>query len=198
MWAAAQQRLLGPVTEGKSVTVLHLGDHDPSGIDMSRDIEDRLRLFILSDYARWEFERDGIDINTASDVNVQGSMRTASNRLEVRRIALTMDQVQQYSPPPNFAKLSDSRAGVRKDGSIIPGGYVDRYGWESWELDALEPAVLIELIRSHVEGLIDVDAWDAAQEREAEGQRLLRQASAKWAEIVTSLNGDEPEADDVE
>lgn len=30
---------------GKSCHILYLGDHDPSGIDMARDIEDRLRRF---------------------------------------------------------------------------------------------------------------------------------------------------------
>jgi hypothetical protein len=112
-------------------------------------------------------------------------MRTASNRLEIRRIALTMDQITQYQPPPNPAKLSDSRA----------QGYVDLYGYESWELDALPPDVLSGLVREHVEGLIDGDVWDAAIEREKDGQRLLRQASRQWATIVESINGDEPDPD---
>lgn len=184
MWAASQ-RLLEPIKDGKDVTVLHLGDHDPSGIDMTRDIKDRLRGFILQDFTRWEFERDGIDVETASDVNIQGSMRVASNRLEIRRIALTMDQINQYNPPPNPAKLSDSRA----------QGYVDLYGYESWELDALPPDVLSGLVREHVEGLIDADAWDTAIDREKDGQRLLRQASQRWATIVESINGDEPDLD---
>jgi hypothetical protein len=184
MWAASQ-RLLEPIKQGKDVTILHLGDHDPSGIDMTRDIKDRLRGFILQDFTRWEFERDGIDVETASNVNIQGSMRTASNRLEIRRIALTMDQITQYQPPPNPAKLSDSRA----------QGYVDLYGYESWELDALPPDVLSGLVREHVEGLIDGDVWDAAIEREKDGQRLLRQASRQWATIVESINGDEPDPD---
>ena len=44
MWEAAQ-RILKQEGAGKSVTILHLGDHDPSGIDMTRDIRDRLDLF---------------------------------------------------------------------------------------------------------------------------------------------------------
>jgi hypothetical protein len=32
--------------EGKKVAILHLGDHDPSGIDMTRDIRDRLQMFM--------------------------------------------------------------------------------------------------------------------------------------------------------
>ncbi len=42
----ASQRLATQVRDGKDVTILHLGDHDPSGIDMTRDILDRTRLFV--------------------------------------------------------------------------------------------------------------------------------------------------------
>ena len=62
-------------------------------------------------------------------------------RLEVRRIALTMDQISRYDPPPNFAKVTDSRF----------ANYQMQYGDESWELDALDPSVLDALIREHVE-----------------------------------------------
>lgn len=41
VWRAAMRH----VDYGKPVVVLHFGDHDPSGMDMTRDIEDRLRIF---------------------------------------------------------------------------------------------------------------------------------------------------------
>lgn len=104
MWRAAQR-----LQYEAQVVILHLGDHDPSGIDMTRDIEDRLVTF-------------GCD------------------NLEVKRIALTMDQVHEFNPPPNPAKLSDSRA----------RNYINQYGPDSWELDALAPNVIEELIRKHV------------------------------------------------
>jgi len=44
MWAASQ-RHMAHERNGQSVVILHFGDHDPSGIDMTRDIEDRLNLF---------------------------------------------------------------------------------------------------------------------------------------------------------
>lgn len=44
MWAAAM-RLVRAENKGKMTVVIHLGDHDPSGIDMTRDIKDRLRMF---------------------------------------------------------------------------------------------------------------------------------------------------------
>jgi hypothetical protein len=84
MWGAAQRIIRRYEDEDEQETViLHLGDHDPSGIDMSRDIGDRLSLFC-----------------THHDVPEP----------EVKRIALNMYQVRRYNPPENPTKLSDSRA----------------------------------------------------------------------------------------
>lgn len=44
MWIASQ-RLLENSGNGQTPIIFHFGDHDPSGIDMSRDIQDRLELF---------------------------------------------------------------------------------------------------------------------------------------------------------
>lgn len=79
------QRISRYIRAGKRVTVLHLGDHDPSGLDMSRDIETRLRKYV--------------------------SYHTGdrSDRLTINRIALTPAQIAQYNPPPQFAKQTDSR-----------------------------------------------------------------------------------------
>jgi hypothetical protein len=44
VWAAAM-RLKKKIDLGKEVHIIHLGDHDPSGMDMSRDIKTRLTLF---------------------------------------------------------------------------------------------------------------------------------------------------------
>ena len=41
----AGKRVAARQEAGKSVTIIHLGDHDPSGIDMTRDNDDRLTMF---------------------------------------------------------------------------------------------------------------------------------------------------------
>lgn len=46
---SAGQRLAGKLAEGKGVTVLHLGDHDPSGLDMTVDNQERLTMFAGQD-----------------------------------------------------------------------------------------------------------------------------------------------------
>lgn len=93
--------------------VLYLGDHDPSGEDMVRDIQARFDLF--------------------------------NARVQVIKVALTMAQVEEHNPPPNPAKATDSRFDK----------YQAEHGDESWEVDALPPNVLGELIREIIREHVD-------------------------------------------
>ena len=47
-----------------------------------------------------------------------------------------MNQIEEFNPPPNPAKITDSRATA----------YIAEFGYNSWELDALEPSVMVDLI----------------------------------------------------
>jgi hypothetical protein len=146
MWAASQ-RLLGYLEKNQIPIIFHLGDHDPSGKDMTRDIEDRLELFM--------------------------------GGLEVDRLALNMDQIDEYQPPPNPAKITDSRASA----------YIAQFGNQSWELDALEPTVLSDLIESAVLQYRDESAWEAALDEERDSIELLEKAAGRWGEVTALLNG---------
>ncbi len=127
------------------MTIIYLGDHDPSGIDMSRDVLDRLALFAESgDYD------DGL--------------------LRVNRIALNMDQVKQFNPPKNPAKLTDSRA----------ADYISKFGRSSWELDAIEPRRLARLVTSAIEENIDTEAWDESGKAEENGREWLAKMAASY------------------
>jgi hypothetical protein len=111
--------------------LIHLGDHDPSGIDMTRDIRERLATFGAS--------------------------------VDVKRIALNMPQIEEYSPPPNPAKETDSRA----------AGYIAKYGNSSWELDALEPRVLDALITAAIKSSLDQKKYSrAVKKQEAERKSI--------------------------
>lgn len=137
--------------EGKRCVMIHLGDHDPSGLDMTRDNGDRLELF------------------------------SRSTPIEIRRIALNMNQVEQYDPPENPAKVTDSRA----------ADYIARYGDKSWELDALEPRVLEALIDDELATLIDEEIWNETEAEEEEGREMLAQFHSRYDEIVQFLKGEE-------
>lgn len=193
IWGAAQ-RFNGYIQQGQIPVVLHLGDHDPSGIDMTRDIRERLELFMDGDHLRnqWpEDESEGlIDLDDIRehmaemidhlswDEHGHGNPEVISDELPVivKRIALNMDQVNEYDPPPNYAKVTDSRS---KD-------YIRRYGSDSWELDALEPRVLTRLIQDEVWEYIDTSIWDQNIEREDKGRETLTR-------VMNNLNSGEEE-----
>jgi hypothetical protein len=132
--------------KGLTPIVLHLGDHDPNGIDMTRDNRDRLALF-------------------------------ARHAVSVRRIALNMDQVELYRPPPNPAKETDPHYKA----------YVREFGRDCWELDALRPDVIVALILEQIEGLIDERAWASAMEEEASNRAVLVKAAENWALVENML-----------
>jgi len=123
--------------DGKSCHLIYLGDHDPSGEDMVRDVRDRLKMF-------------GAEVT-------------------VEKLALTMAQVQEHNPPPNPAKMTDSRATA----------YVERHGSSSWEVDALPPDVLADLIRRAIIALVDLDLMDEIKAQENKDKAALTKAAKK-------------------
>lgn len=147
MWSAAQ-RFVRQSEGWKDCYIIHLGDHDPSGIDMTRDIQERLDMF-------------------QADV-------------EVKRVALTMSQVELFSPPPNPAKLSDSRCKQ----------YIRNYGYQSWELDALEPQVICDLITREVTALLDEEKYQVMCDREEQEKDELRLIRDNYNEAVSFLGGE--------
>ena len=126
--------------DGRNV-VLYLGDHDPSGIDMPRELQASLEMF------------------SGTDGNV------------LKVIALTREQVAEHDPPPNPAKETDRRHAA----------YVDLHGHDCWELDALEPSVLVGLIEWHIGDWIDDDLWAESEATEAENKGRLQNAIAAFA-----------------
>lgn len=143
MWDAGYNRLRQQSRAGKEITILHLGDHDPSGIDMTRDIRDRLSLFV-------------------------------GRPVEIVRLALNMEQVEEYDPPPNPAKVTDSRF----------ESYAQDYGDESWELDALSPNVIAELIEEEVQQRLDMELWEEAERAEEEAKETLRLIADRYDDIA--------------
>lgn len=136
----AGKRLEAYRKAGYETLILYLGDHDPSGVQMT------------------DVSRDRVDLYARGGINF-------------RRIALTLDQVDEYKPPANFVKETDSRT----------KWYVDKFETEDcWELDALSPKVVDALIREHVDPLIDKEAWDKTMELEKAHIATLNEIISNW------------------
>jgi hypothetical protein len=140
----ASKRFVKRVEDDKTLYILYLGDHDPSGIDMTRDVSDRIELFV----------------KTALNFQ-QGENEPAV--VEIQRLALNMDQVEELQPPENPAKITDSRASA----------YIRRFGPSSWELDAIEPRRLADLVSKAIRKLVDLRLWDASGEVQQSGRDYI-------------------------
>jgi hypothetical protein len=114
----AKVRICSALEAGQDAVVLHLGDHDPSGLDMTRDLRDRLSLYA----------RQGVG---------------------VPRVALNMDQVEAFQPPPNPAKESDKRFEA----------YRRAYGGQCWELDACRRNPLTLSVQGTGANAVEARLW---------------------------------------
>jgi hypothetical protein len=115
------------------IKVIYVGDFDPSGQDMIRDISDRIAEF-------------GGDYD-----------------FSINPIALTWEQIETHSPPPNPAKVSDPRAKA----------YIERYGESSWEVDALPPEVLDRILDNTIQAEIDSFQFEEMTKIEFEHKNKL-------------------------
>lgn len=145
-WRAGQ-RFADYIRRGQRPIVFHLGDHDPSGVHMTEDNRDRLSLF-------------------------------AGVPIIVQRLGLNMDQVLRIKPPPNPAKLATDSRG---EGYVE---YMDSLGYGpsgdndlsaiSWELDALSPLIIRNLINDAVRRIRNEEEWERQLTRENEDIQRLK------------------------
>jgi len=137
--------------EKRKTIILYVGDHDPSGLDMVRDIKDRLEQFKL----------------------------TENENFEIVHVALTMKQIREFDPPPNPAKITDTRAQE----------YISEHGEFSWELDALEPKVLEEVVEAEAKKYLDIKIFNAVLEREQSEKNQIK-------DFIKTFGKSEDEDDD--
>lgn len=147
----AGKRMAAHRAAGRWPIVFYAGDHDPSGLQMG--IENAPNALMM--YAR-------------------------SNDIEVRHVALTRDQIDEYQPPANYAKESDSRY----------NWYVGETGLDdSWELDALDPDVIDAIIRENVESVLDRPKFEANMQAEAANRARLFEIKDAFVDLANNIAG---------
>ena len=153
--------------------ILYFGDHDPDGWEIPRSCLRTIRTLM-----RAKDQRTGrplVDLRPGVRVNMH-------------RVALNMDQIQQYNPPPFEAKVTSSRY----------QGYKTEHGTDdAWELDALEPTVLQRLIREQVIQHFDQTIFDhhwgvIEKKREDMRGRMLREGFCDNAILDTKSRAPKP------
>ena len=196
----AYERFLDEMNEGKKIKILYFGDHDPSGMDMIRDIKARVMLMLtkgsqFDNYFDERMEnwwsREELDLFAIAQMEgyeevamlYDNSMDDETHEkhqslfeegrrkmyieehelFEIIHVGLTMKQIKEYNPPHNPAKMTDPRA----------KSYIAKYGQVSWEVDALKPAVMLQIVNTAIEEQMDMDQYDLIMEEEAEEKAEL-------------------------
>lgn len=149
---AAGKRYAEAIERGQHCVLLYLGDHDPSGMNMANVNLEKLEMF-----------------SRAEDLG---------GTIELRRLALNMDQIRRYNPPPQPAKDSDSRAAK----------YKEEHGNQSWELDALHPSIVDQLITDAIKEYRDDALWNAAMDDEKELQADFVKLRQNWSDVKDFLD----------
>lgn len=183
----AYNRFADAITDdgASKIKILYLGDFDPSGKDMIRDVTDRVLEFFKGSRSFYEsfeerYREDG-DFRTKTyeaGVEMFGDLSEESEHyqytfayqayvesiFEVCPIALTDEQIREYNPPPNPAKISDPRA----------ADYIAKYGDKSWEVDALKPEVLDLLLHNEIRKVLDQTTYNEVVRKEREEKIKLK------------------------
>lgn len=152
--AAQQDRDLEPP---RQIVVLYFGDHDPDGFEIPRAAERTLeKIAAVKDWNRpWMPD------------------------IEFVRVALTMQQIEQYQPPSFGAKMTSTRY----------AGYVEEHATTgAWELDALAPPVLQQLIRDSIEYHVDDGVLEHVRDwSETQRQRFIEQVKRDPGRLTRSM-----------
>jgi len=138
----AGERMISYIANKQIPYIFYLGDHDPQGLDIDRDITEKLRMF------------SGTDI-------------------KFQRLALTEEQIIEGDLPPNPVKKTDN-----KKGPVID--YINRFGVECWELDALDPNDLVKIVENAILEKVDQGLFSEMKEIERVGREDLMLVSQNW------------------
>jgi hypothetical protein len=138
--------------------------HDLAALSVGS--EPRVVLLYIGDH-----DPSGMHMST---VDLPGRLERYGGRVEIRRIALTRNDVDFRGLP--FFSTDEKRKDPRHD------WYVEEYGRRCWELDALDPNVLRDRVETAIRQYIDWDAWErCVKVEEAERASLLEVVGA-WKE----------------
>ena len=136
--------------------------------------KDRLILIVLSDYdPEGEMIPHSAGRVLRDDFGLWG-------QLTVIKAGVTPEQIDQYDlPPQNFAKESSSNH----------EWFLDRNAGDDtvWELEALEPDVMLRDLRETITGVLDIDLFNTEIERENEEAVYLEAARRTAGEALKGM-----------
>lgn len=211
-------RFIETLTTFENIDILYLGDHDSSGLDMVRDIRERLIFmfvngqqldslkahydgnsfmgeYSLGQLNDWVYDGlddyidecggddfiDYLEKSFGLDWKENNLLIHVMKSFRITHVGLTMEQIIEYNPPPNPAKITDPRAAK----------YIQKYGAISWEVDALKPRDLERILGDAIENVIDVNIYEAMLRKEKSDKEKIKS-------IVKDLNQKDTDDEDTD
>jgi hypothetical protein len=166
-----------PMTSGRGYSSL------PPRAEMARRFaksgKEKLVVIMVSD-----FDPEGENIASSFARSMRDDFGVV--KIEAIKAALTDRQVKQLNLPPQFeVKEKSSRA----------KGFIAKHGKNVWELEALPPRKLQELVRACVLGALDIDALNREQRAEEEDARGLHGMRVTVQEALRGYTGEHSDED---
>lgn len=196
----AYDRVIEALTNGKKFTILYFGDHDPSGLDMVRDITDRIMNFLSRGEKLRSLESNMMDWWSESGLSLE-EMRIeglVSDRLVdryYRNSGIELDedfddykaaQFRYYIERNDLFRviaMGLTREQIRRY-NLPPNPtkltdsradkYIKEHGKTCWEVDALDPDVLNTIVDTHIQREINLDMFADTLALEKENKKQIQ------------------------
>src|SRR3989344_3933701 len=107
-----------------------------------------------------DFDPTGLDIER----NISSTLIELNTKHNIRRIALTKEQIEKYDIPPQPTKVSDTRTAKHKE----------LHGDIAVELDALDPRILTKLIEDTIISFLDINKYNTTKQQEKKEQETIK------------------------
>lgn len=195
----AYSRFAKKIMAGKKVVVGYFGDHDPSGLDMVRDIRERIMFFLcrgdqidMQDeidayYEKcgvigWEiceyYDKDKLGIRLFNDRDRDPSDKDYEDFQELRKRyfiehneLFVIKHIGLTMEQIKQFKLPENPTKMTDSRAVE---YIRKYGRRCWEVDAIDLIELRRLLREAIEEVIDVKLFKQVVAREKKEIKELK------------------------
>jgi hypothetical protein len=120
-----------------------------------------------------DFDPSGIHM---SMVDIPQQLQRYGSEWEFRRIAITEADTRGLPSFPAATKKDDARH----------RWYVDRFGQDCWELDAMDPVALRARVREQIRSYLNLPAWEHSIKIESVETESMRDFHAAWKQQLSA------------
>jgi len=134
--------------------------------------KDTLVVLFLTD-----FDPDGEEIAQSFTRSLRDDF--GISEIKPIKVALTSDQVKKFKLPP-LMKAKESSSNHEK--------FISRHGNDSYELEALPPEKLQDLLREAIDSVIHQELFEAERNKEKEDAEYLENTRRRVLSVIGTIN----------